>query len=374
MKIICLTDSLNSGGAQRQLCMLAVLLKQRGYDVSVLTYHKFDFYKPILDGASVLSITVEGANKPARMWAVRQSIRRQNPDIVIAYQETPSLFAELAGLPRRDFALIVSERNSDLYQNLGTKRRFFFHRLANAVVCNSFTQTRFIAKTAPWLTKRTTTIINCVDTHKFRPASVQAPVDNGPISILVIGNFRPQKNPLALVEAMRIVNQKLPNRVRVDWYGNIWLKNGSPTKDSVLYLKVQNSIKNNNLDDVFRLHDFVTDIIPLYQSAAAFCLPSLYEGCSNVIAEAMACGKPVLASNICDNSYLVNDKENGFLFDPADPQAIAATIMRFAALPVEQRIQFGRASRDKAERLLSPKVFIQKYIDLMASILREYEK
>jgi len=356
------------------LCMLAVLLKERGYDVEFLTYYDYDFYRSVLDKANIPHTLVTASNKLGRIVAVRKAIRHQKPDVVIAYLGTPSIIAELAGLPKRDFALIVSERSSNLRENFATKRRFFFHRLSDVVVCNSFTQTKFIAKTAPWLVKRTATIINGIDICKFKPADVQTPTDNEPISILVIGNFRPEKNPLALVEAVRIVNQNLPQKVTVDWYGNNWFKNGSPTKDSELYLKVQKFIKDNKLDDVFRLHNYVSDITPLYQSATAFCLPSLYEGCSNVIGEAMACGKPVLASNVCDNPLLVTEGENGFLFDPKDPQDIATAIIRFAALSVEQRIQFGLHSRARAEHLLSSDVFVQKYIDLITSVAKGYHK
>jgi len=368
MKILCLIDSLNSGGAQRQLCMLAVLLKERSYDVEVLTYYDYDFYRYFLDKANIPHTTVAASNKLGRIVAVRKAIRHQKPDVVIAYMGTPSLFAELAGLPKRDFALIVSERSSNFRENFATKRRFFFHRLSDAVVCNSFTQTKFIAKTAPWLVKRTTTIINCVDICKFKPADVQTPADNEPISILVIGNFRPEKNPLALVEAVRIVNQNLPQKVTVDWYGNNWFKNGSPTKDSELYLKIHKFIKDNKLDDVFRLHNYVSDITPLYQSATAFCLPSLYEGCSNVIGEAMACGKPILASNVSDNPRLVKDGENGFLFNPANPQDIANAILRFSKQSPAQWKHMGQISRQRAEKMLSPDVFVNKYIELIEQV------
>ena len=49
MKIILFTDSLGAGGAQRQLVGLAKLLKDVGEDVSILTYHKDEFYAPFLE-------------------------------------------------------------------------------------------------------------------------------------------------------------------------------------------------------------------------------------------------------------------------------------------------------------------------------------
>lgn len=350
------------------MCMLAVLLKERGYDVEVLTYYDYDFYRDFLDKANIPHTTVTASNKLGRMVAVRKAIRHQKPDVVIAYMGTPSLFAELAGLPKRDFALIVSERSSNFRENFATKRRFFFHRLSDAVVCNSFTQTKFIAKTAPWLVKRTTTITNCVDLSAFSPKEVAAAIPNL-INIVVVASFQALKNPMGLVEAMNIVHHDNDYKnITVNWYGNNLFANGKPTKRSIVFLAVKEAIKKYTLENVFNLHDPILDIINIYQSATAICLPSLYEGCPNVIGEAMACGKPVLASNVCDNPLLVAEGENGFLFDPADPQDIANAIIRFSKQSPAQWKQMGQISRQRAEKMLSPYVFVNKYIELIEQL------
>ena len=82
----------------------------------------------------------------------------------------------------------------------------------------------------------------------------------------------------------------------------------------------------------------------------------------------MACGKPILASDVCDNPLLVKDGENGFLFDPKDPQDIAAAIIRFAEQSPVQLEQMGQASRKRAEKMLSPDVFVNKYIELIEQL------
>ncbi len=373
MKILCLIDSLNSGGAQRQLCMLAVLLKERGYDVEVLTYYDYDFYRDFLDKANIPHTTVTAGTKLGRMMAVRKAIRHQKPDAVIAYMGTPSLFAELAGLPKRDFALIVSERSSDLRENFGAKRRLIFHRLSDAVVCNSFTQTKFIAKTASWLVKRTATIANCVDLSAFSPKETAAAIPN--LNIVVVASFQALKNPIGLVEAMNIVHHDNDcKNIAVNWYGNNLFANGKPTKGSRVFLAVKEAIKKYALENVFNLHDPVLDLTHIYQLATALCLPSLYEGCPNVIGEAMACGKPVLASNVCDNPRLVKDGENGFLFNPANPQDIADTIIRFSKQSPAQWEHMGQVSRKRAEKMLSPDVFVNKYIELIEQVVAKRKR
>ena len=50
MKIVCLIDNLSAGGAQRQMVMLAKLLKQNGHDITILTYYPHDFFlQEVLD-------------------------------------------------------------------------------------------------------------------------------------------------------------------------------------------------------------------------------------------------------------------------------------------------------------------------------------
>jgi glycosyltransferase involved in cell wall biosynthesis len=364
MRITCLIDHLNSGGAQRQMCMLASLLKKKGFDVEVITYFDMDFFGYLLKEANVPYRTISWKNKIHRIWAVRRAIQESRPDVVIAYLGTPSLLAELASLPKREFALIVSERSANIQITGRVRLRLFFHRYADAIVPNSYSQQKSIEQAAPYLRTKMTTILNCVDLNHYQPAVTSA-CENG-IKILVVGRFEPPKNPLVMLNAVEMVNKSRPEmNIKVDWYGSSFFVNQKPTPASVLYLQLEQEIQKRSLQSVFRLHSPQRDLVAVYQSASAFCLPSLYEGCSNVIAEAMACGKPILAGRVCDNPILVEDGINGFLFDPRNPKDIVEKILQFTALSEEQKIQMGRESRKRAEKLLSPSVFIQKYVDLI---------
>ena len=110
VRVLCLIDSLGSGGAQRQLNLLGVLLKQHGFDVEFLTYRAKDFFEGLLREHDIPVTTILVANKVRRALALRRFVRRRRPHVVIAYQRTGAFYAELAALPRRRFGLIVSER------------------------------------------------------------------------------------------------------------------------------------------------------------------------------------------------------------------------------------------------------------------------
>ena len=370
MRIILVIDHLGSGGAQRQMCVLAVALKGRGFDVELLAYQDHGFFLPVLEEAGIPVTVVPSRNKPQRIFAMRRAIRRKRPDVVIAFMETPSLLAELAGIPNRDFAVIASER----VEHIGrlTMRRgihFFFHRFADAVVSNSYTQGDFIFKNAPHLAARTHVITNGVDLEKFRPAKERPNNPPGEIYMLVIGRFSPQKNSFGLLEALDIIRREKPElRVTVDWYGHDFFVHGRPTRLSELYLQLREAIKQRSFQEEFRLHKPVQDVLPLYQKAEVCCLPSFFEGFSNVICEAMACGLPILASGVSDNSRLVKDSQNGFLFNPHDPREIAGSILRFGSLGFEKKMAMGERSRKIAEAALSTDVFVEKYIELINEI------
>lgn len=86
----------------------------------------------------------------------------------------------------------------------------------------------------------------------------------------------------------------------------------------------------------------------VYQQADAFCLPSFHEGTPNVICEAMACGLPILCSNVCDNFRYVKDGENGFLFNPNDINSMTEVMQNFLMLSTDNLINMGILSRNIA--------------------------
>ena len=82
----------------------------------------------------------------------------------------------------------------------------------------------------------------------------------------------------------------------------------------------------------------------VYRTAAVFCLPSWYEAMPLSVLEAMACGVPVVATDVGDVARLVLDGETGLLVPPRDPPALAAALGRLLRDP-ELRTRMGAAGR-----------------------------
>ena len=356
-----------SGGAERQLVHLAIGLSRRGHEVEVLVYHDADHFRGCLEEKQIPIQVLVWRNRFQRMWVIYKTLKERRPDVVIAFKKKPALYAELSRVFCGTYRLIVSERNYD-YRGLsvGVYVRLLFHSLADVVVTNSKSQFELIRDHAFWLRSKVVWISNAADLFKFRPKKHGEGQPTALCRLLVLARFAEQKNPLRFVQAIALVKNCHPHLgVVVDWYGSSYIANDVPTRLSKTYLDVKAEITRRDLDAVFSIHEPTHDVVPLLHECDALCLPSLYEGFSNVVGEAIACGIPVLASNVSDNPLMVRNGVNGFLFDPMNPSDIADAIVKFCECGPKERRAMGERSREIAEELLSQELFIRRYEKLL---------
>ena len=242
-KIILFTDCLGAGGAQRQLVGLAIMLKDAGYEVTVATYYDIDFYKYRLDENGVRNILIPQANNILkRIMAVRSFFKKERPDCVIAYQETPSLVACVCKILGCKYKLIVSERNTTQFVNTKDKIRFWLYRFANHIVPNSYAQGEFIANNYGNLKQRINVIHNFVDLTKFHPSyhnRRRAPL------ILVVASIIESKNALNLIKTAAILRRN-GFSFEIHWYGLL----NSMTQNQACYInKCKQLIQELNVND-----------------------------------------------------------------------------------------------------------------------------
>ena len=121
-------------------------------------------------------------------------------------------------------------------------------------------------------------------------------------------------------------------------------------------------------EGILELIGYQKEIHPYYQEAAAVLMPSYHEGMSNVILEASATGRPVLASNIpgCQEGF--EDGITGFGFPPRDKEALLEALRKFVKLSEDERAQMGKNARAKMEREFDRKQVVNAYVEEIKGI------
>jgi glycosyltransferase involved in cell wall biosynthesis len=355
-KILCFIDNLDSGGAQRQMIGLCSMLSKQ-YQVKLLSYWDIHFWDDYLRAHNVDFSTITNAkNLISKFYRVHQYIKKYAPNVVISYLDSPSVIACLIRiLVGKKFYLIVSERNTTQNLTVRAKIRFFLFRWADKIVPNSYTQGGFIKRNYPHLSDKIITITNFTDIDYFIPDNSHEKTDEI-FNVLVVARIAEQKNVLNFIDAVNILIKK-GYKFQVNWFGF-----PNPEK---YYKKCLNKIQGYNLSDIFHFREPRINILQEYQKADVFCLPSIFEGYPNVICEAMSCGLPVLCSNVCDNSNIVEDGKNGFLFSPFIIEDIADKFIKFISLSALVRKGMRVRSREIAEIKFSKEAFFLQYIQLI---------
>ena len=113
-------------------------------------------------------------------------------------------------------------------------------------------------------------------------------------------------------------------------------------------------------------HGLQRELLPFYRKCSCFLYPSYYpEGMSNVLLEAAACGRPVIAADCPGCREPVENGITGFLVPPRDTAAVIEAVERFLALSPSQRARMGQAGREKMEREFDRRLVAETYLRLI---------
>jgi GalNAc-alpha-(1->4)-GalNAc-alpha-(1->3)-diNAcBac-PP-undecaprenol alpha-1,4-N-acetyl-D-galactosaminyltransferase len=366
MKVLCVIDNLNTGGAQRQIINLAIGLHQRGHSVSMFCYAPGTLLAHYLEREG---IHVHVKLKKSRfsldvIQGLRRYIDRGKYQAVVSFLNTPNFYAVLSScLSRTRPATIVSERFCDIPGNPNSVELAVrqLYRFSHKIVVNSHHQRMNFLRRYPWMEKRVVTIYNGYNLQEFVPPLYEP--ENGQVNILVIANVSRRKNGLCLVRALDVLRQQYGLVPRVSWVGH-------RVSGSRYLLAMEDEIKRFGLSKQWQWLDQRTDIVTLLHQHDILVHPSHSEGLPNVVCEAMACGRPVIVSNILDHPHLVRDGVNGFLFDWRDPEDLAQKLKAFYDLSGSERHRMGKMGRDFAENNLS----LERYVSDFEKILSEVVK
>ena len=346
-KTICFIDSLNSGGAQKQMSFIANGLAQ-DFDVKILIYHELLHFRKNLNEKVSLSI-VSHKFYPLRVIKILFFLFNENPRNIIAFLTGPWNISALYKIIFfwRKVNLIVGERNLnvkkltmyDLLVRVG-------HLVSNYVVCNSDAQKKMLSS---YFRKNLVFIPNGNDfkgTQKFQYGV------SDELRLIVPARFIDQKDPLTLLRALKRVSN-----VSVYWYGETF-------KKYPIYEKCIRYILANRLEKRFIIKKPTIEIYKVMLEFDALILPSIYEGCPNAVIDGMFCGLPILATDVSDNRIYLGHQEK-WLFRPGNVDELVTKLNEFKKTSEKYRSRLGHANFCKAEKFFNIDKMVLSYQKLL---------
>lgn len=288
-----------------------------------------------------------------RFWpeigALRELIRDRHIDVVQAHGDTNPHVAIAAHL----------ERTAVVWQLYDTRTPMPLRRVTMPLVVRladaMTTWGEALARDHPGterLGHRLLTVFPPVDTREFRPdrgrraaARERLNVPERATVIGTVGNLNPSKGHEYLLRAAQLVRQRQPDTV-------VRILGAQSPAHAAYETSLRSEARDSGLGDpsVLDMADpgaGVADLMPAFDVFALTSVPRS-EGIPTVILEAMACGIPVVATDVGAITELVEDGKTGFVVPPLDPEAVAAAILRLIG-DEALRDSFGRAARRRAE-------------------------
>lgn len=180
-------------------------------------------------------------------------------------------------------------------------------------------------------------IPNGVDVSSFYPANKKQDKGNSIFQFLYVGRFQPEKNLVFMVKQLAEVKKRSNPPFFINMVGD------GPQRGELMHL-----VDTLGISEHIRWHGWVDSkaLRNIYNMTDCFIMPSLYEGMSNAILEAMACGLPIIASRVGGNIDLVEDGQTGYLYDLDDPTRFRNIILNVLE-NIDLTIQMGKNARKK---------------------------
>ena len=289
--------------------------------------------------------------------------RREKFDIIHTHNFLTYLYGTLGAILARTPHIIHGE-HGDLPLYKGKKAfilwRKFLHNFTDAFYSVSLDLKKQAIESFGIEPEKIRVIPNGVDIEKFKPMNSspfreRMGIDKEEFVIGAIGRMNYLKNYPFLISILPEIIRKFSS-VRVFFAGDGEEKG-----------KLMQMVKNLGMEKHVQFLGYRKDILSIYQCIDVLVQPSITEGMCNSILEAMACGKPVIASRVGGNPELILDGITGYLFPPGRKDILIEKISSLI-LDREKRLEMGREARKRVEENFSLKKMVEGYENLYLSV------
>jgi glycosyltransferase involved in cell wall biosynthesis len=310
----------------------------------------------------------------AAFFQLTQLLKKEKYDVVHTYTATPGFVGRLAARMSRVPVILhhqagwtVTEFSPLWHRLLFTPLEYLAVAASSKAICVSYAVEQQARKLKIASPKKLVVICNGIDPFPFMAASESGERDafrnnmgisDGHLLIGNTGRLAPQKDNHTLIEGMAIFKNRNP---QIPF--SLLLAGDGPDRQELEKLAAA-----HNLKDEVRFLGFVSDIPQFLAGLDIFISPSLWEGLSISLLEAMAAAKPIITTTIAPNAELIEHERTGLVVPPKRPDEIAdATLRLVQDQGLAQRCA-SAAQRRVLERYSIDRMFQETadlYLDLM---------
>jgi len=375
IRVLHIITRLDKGGSAENTFLTVIGLHKSSYDVSLMSGPvsdpRQDRRKQIREyGIKYIFIpelvrTISPINDFRALFKIYSFLRKEKFDIVHSHTSKAGLLgrlgAKLAGIP-----IIIHTPHGHVFFGyfglIKTKLFIFVERIssfiADKIIALTYGEKKDY-KLFKIANKDKIVVINSgVELSKFKELPLnkkqnfkkELGIPENSLIVGTVGRLVPVKGPEFLIDAAKYTISKYPNTFFI-FTGNGWLKQNLEKK------ALEIGIKDNVIFLGWR--DDVAEIISIYD---VFVLPSLNEGMGRVLVEAMALGKPIVASSTGGIPDLITHGKNGFLVPPKNPEQLAKYI-EILLCNKEKRESMGQEGKEIALNF-SKEIMVERIAEL----------
>ncbi|MFO0773263.1 MAG: glycosyltransferase [Nitrospiraceae bacterium] len=340
--VLHISSSSGPGGAERVACALAASLDSTQYR-SLVALFRPGWLKDQCDarGVPTTVLSAEGFLHWKWMRDCYRLVKRERVDLIQAHEFDAIVHgwvvAKLAGIP------LVATIHGKVYFWEKARRRWAYKIASGSATFVAVSQDlkRFVVETVGIPDTRVAVIHNGIDPRLLDVSTVDRAavqrdlgIPEGNLVVGSVGNLYPVKGHTYLLDAIPSVLKHCPNTTFI-FAGRGELEGA--LKEQARSLGIEANVKFLGLRQ---------DIPNLLAAMDVFCMPSLSEGLSIALLEAMAAGKPVVVTNVGGNPEVVLNGKTGLLVEPQSGRELATALTQVLSDAV-MRQSFAKAGKQR---------------------------
>jgi glycosyltransferase involved in cell wall biosynthesis len=364
MKVLHLINTLSTGGAEMHLLTLCRQLKRQNVEIVVacLREHVKDSRSLRLDfeeeDIRVINLQADSRYDSLFLGRIARVLREERPDILHTHLPRADFAGAFARVFHPDLIWVCSVHaiySEDWSGRWSLPLFNLLWRRADVVLCISHAVRDWLVGRGVPLDKARV-IHYGIEPERFSEPRVNLREKLGLNDNAVIGSIgrlEPRKGHDLLIQAMPELCKRVPSARLLIAGHDPW---GYGTT-------LRGLIDRLGLGEKVRLVGFQSDIVSFLKALDVFALASSSEGFGLVLIEAMAAGKPVVASRISPLTEIVVDGETGLLVEPEKPKAFADALIQLIKDPLERECM-GLRGQERVKKFFTAKKMAEQTLAL----------